>query len=280
MKKTIIDPIKEQFVDSAQKFSEADSKYKWVERVVAKANAAIWGLTSPMAPIVKPLQEWVEKWMAAIDNTWKAIAQKIGDTLSSEQKEALRTKLAPRFEGEWADKVAWVLQKIMESPYTEAGINAVSAIIWAKATKGMPAEKYVAIYNPEGKIMNPRVVAPSKIFKSTKIPSKPRWQRIIVEPQTTYNLKLWKDIQRYPKLHEFYEQYIPGTNKKISIDVAGFSNKLFWKDLDRYVPSMNRSSIDAPISEYVRWLPEELPTSAQRYIENINDLHRLRKKIQ
>lgn len=117
-------------------------------------------------------------------------------------------------------------------------------------------------------------------FKNTKIPSKPMWQRIIVEPQTTYNLKQWKDIQRHPQLHEFYEQYIPGTNKKISIDVAGFNNKLFWKDLDRYIPSMNRRSIDAPISEYVRWLPEKLSPSAQRFIENINALDRLKKRTQ
>lgn len=162
IKNDIVDPIKEQFMGNLQRFSEADSKYKWVERVVAKANAAIWGLTSPMAPIVKPLQKWVEKWMEAIDNTWKAVAQKIGDTLSPEQKEALRTKLAPRFEGEWADKVAWVLQKIMESPYTEAGINAVSAIIWAKAS-GWSAPK--TIVKPRWFTVS-KIVTPSNIFKS------------------------------------------------------------------------------------------------------------------
>lgn len=169
----ITDPIKDQFINNSQRFSEADTKYKWPERVVAKTNAAIWWIASPLAPVIAPLQKWVEKWMEVIDNSWKAVAQKIGDILSPEQKETLKTKIAPKLEGEWADAVANTLNKIMESPYTEAGINLVLSIIWAKgiskATKGTPKSSYVAIYNPEWQLMNPRTVAPSKIFKAKNV---------------------------------------------------------------------------------------------------------------
>ena len=132
-KEHLVDPITEQWQWGLQRFQDADKKYKWFENTVAKGNAAFQWLTSPLAPITKPISQASEAYLNAMWNVGEKIGQKVSDMLTPEHKQALRTAMKPYLEWPHADKVAEKLNNIMSSPYTEAGINALSLLAWWKS---------------------------------------------------------------------------------------------------------------------------------------------------